>query len=141
VSDIERFSPPGVPRHERKRTMSTIHSRRLLAMPLSAAMALSATLALAAASPAAADSSCQNGKLCLWNQPNFTGNKQTEGPLNFECTGITLTGGAQSAKNASTRTILVFTGTNCNGTLTATLLPDSQNASFTPSHSYLVTVG
>lgn len=121
--------------------VGTSRPGRLLAVPVAATVVLSGVLALAAAGPAAADSTCQNGKVCLWNQPGFTGDKQTEGPINLECIGVTLTGGARSAKNESTRTILMFSGTNCNGTLTATLLPDSPDADFAVSRSFLVTLG
>lgn len=92
------------------------------------------------ATPASADSNCQVGKICAWRHANFTGDKQTEGGINLECIGITLSGGARSAKNESLDRVIVFnTGTRCDGVPTAALLPvGGSNASFSPSFSFLV---
>jgi hypothetical protein len=114
--------------------------------PRRAIATLTAVLAAAVfvpAGPARADDSCQNGKVCAWSQPSFSGSKQVEGPINLECIGITLSGGARSATNNSTRTIIFFTGGNCaiSGSATAVLLPDSQSGSFAASGSFFVTAG
>lgn len=110
---------------------------------LLAAFAVSVAVAVIVPGSAVADDGCQNGKVCSWAQPTFTGAKQVEGPINLECIGVTLSQGARSAKNQSTRTLVFFTGGNCalDGSATAILLPDSQNASFATSYSFLVTLG
>jgi Peptidase inhibitor family I36 len=107
------------------------------------AVAFAAAAALVLPVSASADSGCQNGKLCAWSQPGFTGDKEVEGPINLECIGVTLTQGARSTKNMSTRTIVFFTGQDCafDGSPTAIVLPNSQNSSFEASFSFLVTAG
>lgn len=83
---------------------------RKAAVAVGASLVLAGTSAfVATAIPAAADSSCAQGQLCVWEGENYTGTKHVNPPVTCEDLGYVV----RSAKNFTNRLVSYWYGEGC----------------------------
>lgn len=81
----------------------------VLAGGASLVLALTTSFVGAAIPAQAADSSCEQGQLCVWEGPNYTGTKHVNPPVTCEDLGYVV----RSAKNFTTELVSYWWGEGC----------------------------
>lgn len=103
---------------------------RKTAVALGASLVLAATTTfVAAAIPAqAADSSCEQGQLCVWEGENYTGTKHVNPPVTCEQLPYVV----RSAKNFTDRLVSYWYGEGCidSGSTNEATFPGESQPSF-----------